>query len=144
MASRKPGAWAGLVAPTPSRTGAGRSSRLVLRLWMGKTGGEGFLPLTECVLPPTMRAAALSHLLPVAGCHCRAAGGYLRADGSVKLRSLSAAGSTSAVGAVRPGAASARIRAHRYRSPPSAHNAAAPTPVRAQGLGVAITEGDCI
>ena len=144
MARRLSGHGLGLVAPFPSRSGAGRLSRQLLRLWLGRTGGGRFLLLSGCIPPPTMRAAALPHLLPVAGCICRAAGSCLRADGSVKLRSLSAAGSTSAVGAVRPVAAPARIRAHRCRSPLSAHNAAAPTPVRAQGLGVAITEGDCI
>lgn len=46
---------------------------------VGKTGGSAFLPLSECVPPPPMRAAALSHLLPVAGCVCRAAGGRGRA-----------------------------------------------------------------
>ena len=111
VASRKPGAWVGSVAPFPSRTGAGLLLWLVLRLWLGRTGGWKSLPLSKCVPPPTMRAAALSHLLPVAGCICRAAGGCLWADDSAKLRSLSAAGSTSAVGAVRPVAASARIRA---------------------------------
>lgn len=65
---------------------AGRSSWLVLRLWLGKTGGAAFLPLSECVPPPTMRAAALSHLLPVAGWLCRATGGCRWADDSAKLR----------------------------------------------------------
>ena len=48
--------------------GAALLSWLVLRLWLGRTGGWKSLPLSKCVPPPTMRAAALSHLLPVAGC----------------------------------------------------------------------------
>ena len=124
----------GLVAPLPSRTGAGLLSWLVLRLWLGKTGGSAFLPLSECVPPPTMRAAALSHLLPVAGWLCRAAGGCRWADDSAKLRSLAAAGSASAVGAVRPVAAPARIRAQLLPPLPSPQYAATPTPRRAQGL----------
>lgn len=56
--------------------GAALLSWLVLRLWLGRTGGWKSLPLSKCVPPPTMRAAALSHLLPVAGCICRAAGGH--------------------------------------------------------------------
>ena len=112
VASRKPGAWAGSVAPLPSRTGPGCCRGLVLRLWLGRTGGWKSLPLSKCVPPPTMRAAALSHLLVRAGWFCGAAGGCRWADDSVKLRSLAAAGSTSVGGAVRPVAASARIRAH--------------------------------
>ena len=137
VASRKPGAWAGSVAPLPSRTGAGLLSWLVLRLWLGRTGGWKSLPLSKCVPPPTMRAAALSHLLPVAGCICRAAGGCLWADDSAKLRSLSAAGSTSAVGAVRPVAASARIRAQLLPplpSPPECSN-----PHAGEGAGAVVS-----
>ena len=113
---------------------AGRSSWLVLRLWLGKTGGGESLPLTKCVPPPTMRAAALSHLLPVAGCICWGLVVIWWADDSAKLRSHAAAGSAFAAGAVRPGAAPARIRAQLLPPLPSAHNAATPTPVRAQGL----------
>ena len=137
-------AWAGSVAPFPSRTGAGLLLWLVLRLWLGRTGGWKSLLLSKCVPPPTMRAAALSHLLPVAGCICRAAGTCLWADDSAKLRSHSAAGSTSAVGAVRPVAASARIRAQLLPPLPSPpQNAATPTPVRAQGLGVGYNCATC-
>ena len=119
--------------------GAGLLLWLVQRLWLGKTGGCESLPLSECIPPPIMRAAALSHLLPVAGWLCRAAGGCRWADDSAKLRSLSAAGSASAVGAVRPVAAPARIRAQLLPPLPSPQNAATPTPRRAQGLSQAIT-----
>lgn len=134
----------GLVAPLPSRMGAGLLLWLVQRLWLGKTGGCKSLPLLECVPPPTMRAAALSHLLPVAGWLCRAAGGCRWADDSAKLRSLSAAGSASAAGAVRPVAAPARIRAQLLPPLPSPQNAATPTPRRAQGLCMSSCNGWCL
>lgn len=114
--------------------GAALLSWLVLRLWLGRTGGWKSLPLSKCVPPPTMRAAALSHLLPVAGCIYWGPVVIWWADDSVKLRSLSAAGSASAAGAVRPVAAPARIRAQLLPTLPSPKNAATPTPVTAQGL----------
>lgn len=141
VASSKSGAWFGLVAPLPSRMGAGLLLWLVQRLWLGKTGGCKSLPLSECIPPPTMRAAALSHLCPVAGWLCRAAGGCRWADDSAKLRSLVAAGSASAAGAVRPVAAPARIRAQLLPPLPSPRNAATPTPVRAQGLCMSSCNG---
>ena len=111
--------WAGSSFSEP--LGAGLSSWLVLRLWLGRTGGWKSLPLSKCVPPPTMRAAALSHLIPVAGCICRAAGGCRWADDSVKLRSLAAAGSTSVGGALRPGGGFRSHPGARCRLPPSPH-----------------------
>ena len=135
VASSKSGAWFGAGGSITEPHGAGLLSWLVLRLWLGKTGGAAFLPLSECVPPPTMRAAALSHLLPVAGWLCRAAGGCLWADDSAKLRSLSAAGSASAAGAVRPVAAPARIRAQLLPPLPSPPERSNPHATEGAGAG---------
>lgn len=97
--------------------------------------GGRFLPLSECVPPPTMRAAALSHLRVGAGCICRAAGGCRWADDSAKLRSLSAAGSASALGAVRPVAAPARIRAQLLPPLPLPHERSNPHATEGAGAG---------
>ena len=129
------GAWAGLVVPFPSRSGLVCHHGWFCGSGWARPAGDSYLPLSECIPPPTMRAATLSHLIPVAGCICRAAGGCRWADDSVKLRSLAAAGSTSVGGALRPGAASARIRAHAAACRRHPTNATTPTPVRAQGGG---------
>ena len=134
VASSKSGAWFGAGGSITEPHGAGLLSWLVLRLWLGKTGGSAFLPLSECVPPPTMRAAALSHLLSVAGWLCRAAGGCRWADDSAKLRSLAAAGFPSVSG----------LRCARWRLPLASgrircrlpHNAANPHAAGREGLDI--------
>lgn len=134
VASSKSGAWFGVGGSYSEPLEAGLSSWLVQRLWLGKNGGWESLPLSKCVPPSTMRAATLPHLLPVAGRLWRGLVVIWWADDSAKLRSHAAAGSASAVGAVRPVAAPARNRAQLLPPLPSPQNAATPTPVRAQGL----------
>ena len=113
VASSKSGRGLGLVAPLPSRTGAGLLSRLVLRLWLGKTGGG------KVSTPVGVRTAAYHASRCALASQCRGRSGSVWllevvwwVDDSVKLRSLSAACSTSAFGTMRPGAAPARVRAH--------------------------------
>lgn len=47
-----PGAWAGGGSSQSKPHGTAQSSRVILRLWLGKTGGGESVPRMKCIPPP--------------------------------------------------------------------------------------------